>query len=114
MIRLPAILQSYHEKVDRSTSLRFDTRELHDAELLEIRHNKGLEGWLVFDLKEFEKYDVPEEDEGLDTKSPSTRLRNVLYVYYEQKKIKETGKTFNEFYQQQMERIIDRVKKKLD
>lgn len=43
-------------------------------------------------------------------KSPSQRLRYVLYVYWEQKEIKED---FQDFYEAAIERVIDKVKAKL-
>lgn len=50
-------------------------------------------------------------DSKLDEKSPSQRLRSVLYVYWKQNGLK---KDFATFYKEKMEGIIEMVKSKLD
>ena len=47
-----------------------------------------------------------------DGKSPSTRLRAVLYVLWEQE-FKATFKTFETFYASKMEEMIEHFKEKL-
>lgn len=63
-----------------------------------------------------EPLDEPSEEKmdiqtDLETKTPSQRLRGVIYVYYSQKGIKED---FDTFYRNQMEKIIDKIKSYLD
>jgi hypothetical protein len=54
-------------------------------------------------------------DSDIKKKSPSKRLHDVLYVFFQQRK--QAGKfkgTFDTFYSEQIEVLIDRVKSKLD
>ena len=58
---------------------------------------------------------IPEQQadsEGRKMKTPSQRLRATLFVYYTQRIDK--SKTFDQFYVEQMEKIIDRFKANLD
>lgn len=114
MIKLPAIFDNYSERKDRSTLIKFETRELTDSELLEIRSLKGLEGKLIFDINDLDQDETTEVldsiDEDLGNKSPSQRLRSVLFVYWKENKL---DKSFKDFYAQQMERIILTIKNKL-
>jgi hypothetical protein len=48
-----------------------------------------------------------------NTKTPSQRLRSVIYLYYEQQNGKDAV-TFKEFYINQMERMINYYKDKLE
>lgn len=47
----------------------------------------------------------------LESKTPSQRLRNVLYVLWEQSKVNEE---FDSYYRRMMESLIEGVKRKLE
>lgn len=49
-------------------------------------------------------------DKEIERKSPSQRLRDVMYVWYTQQSLTED---FNDFYRKEMERLIEHVKGKL-
>lgn len=54
-------------------------------------------------------------DSDIKKKSPSKRLHDVLYVFFQQRK--KAGKfsgSFDDFYKENMEILIERVKAKLD
>ena len=51
-LTLPAIFDNFNERKDRSTTLRFETRELTDSELIELRGYKGFEGHLLFSMNQ--------------------------------------------------------------
>lgn len=110
MIKLPAILSSYRDKVDGSASLLFQTRELSDEDVLLLRNLRNLEGWLLFAERELQKEDVPEGDPDLERKSAAQRLRAVLFLRW-----KELGEpdTFESYYSKSMEYFINQVKDKL-
>ena len=78
---------------------------------MSLRH---VEGWLAF-APNNEELEIPKEQAILDDeKSPSERLKNVLYVWYKQET--EEGKfvgLFETFRKEKMEVIIEGVKKKL-
>jgi hypothetical protein len=113
-VLLPAQLTKVASRKDRSYSLTFDTRELRGSEASILLDQLQKEGWILYSPNEdIDETDVPKEkaDAGMGSKTPSQRLRAVLFVFWEQ-----TGKrgTFEDFYRVQMEKLIEYVKEKLD
>lgn len=113
-IILPAQINPPRLRKDGSASLSFDTRELNAEEIFTIMSLRHTEGWLAFAPNENE-LEIPEEQATLeDEKSPSERLRSVIYVWYKQEV--DAGKftgLFDTFRKEKMEKIIEGVKKKL-
>lgn len=72
-------------------------------------------GFLFYfkNLPKPEEVDVPEGNapENRGEKTPSQRLRAVLYVWWEQQG--KQGGDFEFFYRQHMEKLIDHIKEKL-
>ena len=97
---------------DRTLKLVFRTQEMDPVEagvLHALVHN---EGYVAFAPDAIQEMKVPEgKPEFKDGKSPSQRLRNVIYVYWEQQ-----GKQgdFETFRKQKMETLIDFIKSKLE
>lgn len=97
---------------DDSVSFTASTPELQDSELAEFRKlrkvlvnallepQSGSEG--ILEVKE--KID--------DGKTPSQRLRGILYVWWEQ--LGKPNQSFNLFYELKIEKIIESIKSKLD
>lgn len=111
---LPSVLNPISRRKDRSVLLKFDTRELSPEETLSLMALEGTEGWIQFSPnQEFEE--VPNENAETDTKSPSERLRAVMYILYKQaiKKGKFVG-LFQTYYDGHMEKIIDQLKEKIE
>lgn len=110
-IRLNAVITGIRAKVDKSLGLTMGTPELTVEEKSEIMRLQG-ENLIVFLLPTDEpnapEYKVLKE---IENKTPSQRLRNVLYVEYEQSGRKEE---WNDYYRMRMEEMIDGVKEKLD
>lgn len=105
---------------DRSVSVSFVTQELTPdkaGKLFELQNQAGYiaikaETFLDEETKALEaiKADVSE----FGGKTPSQRLRNVLYVYFEQ--LREQGIVTNDFdlfYKKQMDVLIEQYKTKL-
>lgn len=117
MIILPAILESYRSLKDKSVKVIFETNELTPEQVMGIAGNLQQFGYLAFKNEPFKnkEKEVLEnlrsdfEDTG---KTPSQRLRAVLYVSWEQKP--EGYQTFEDYYRSKMELIIDHYKNKLD
>lgn len=111
-IKMQAQLTNVQSKADRTWKLAFNTQEL-GADAGQLTALLMDVGWLVFSPND----DVTEEDipevkaEAGDTKTPSARLRAVLYVFWEQK-----GKpgSWEQFYLTNMERLIEGIKDKLE
>lgn len=111
-VAFPAIFSKASSLADKSIKLEFTTREMgKDAATLFGMLQS--EGWLLFSPEELTEASIPTEkpDPLLDSKTPSQRLRNALWVLWEQK-----GKpqTFEIFYAAKLEQIIDQVKEKLE
>lgn len=112
-IQLAAVLDSANRKKDGSISLKFVTnKELTTEEYMVVDTFRQATGWLLFKEDEFTDDDIPEDNAPSDLKSPSLRLRNVLYVYH----MNKTGdpSTFRTFYEQTIEKYITKVKESMD
>lgn len=117
LLQISAIIEGIASRKDGTFKLSVGTQELDEEEALSlIRLNRKM-GWFVFKenpLVEADLINIPEiKPEFEDEKTPSQRLRNVLYVLWEQK-YKKDYKTFDAFYKVQVEKIIDWVKQKLE
>jgi hypothetical protein len=109
----PAILTRVSSLKDGGLSLGFATQELSNTDKVTAFEFIHQFGWLLFRENEFKPEDVPTKDaENDETKSPSTRLRNVLFVYWDQRKKNKVD--FDTFYRQEMNKIIEVVKDKLE
>ena len=113
---------SYIKKIstlpDRTLKLTIETQELPPDDMAKIFDLMDKYCWLA--LKEQEagaitedELDIPEVDKiEKDAKTPSQRLRNVIYIFYlQQNKGKED---FDTFYRRNVEKIIDRIKNELE
>jgi hypothetical protein len=110
-IQIPAILTGFATKVDGGASIRFNTNELNDLDILELKRKQGTFGYLLFKENQFKNEDVPTEEAEDTSKTPSKRLRAVLFVYWNQKV--GVG-NFDSFYREKMEEIIQSIKEKID
>lgn len=98
-------------RVDGAVAFRIITPELNldqRAVMLGL-HGKNVRVML-------EPIDVPiealvEVESEAEPKSKCQRLRAVLFVWYKQQ---NTPKTFQQFYDEKMESIMDRIKESLD
>lgn len=113
-IILPAQINPPTLRKDGSAKITLDTRELNAEEIFTIMSLRHKEGWLCFAPNE-DEIEIPEGNAEVDEKSPSQRLRSVLFVLYKQ----ETGKGkfvgfFNTFYIERMEKLIQLLKDKID
>jgi hypothetical protein len=114
---IPAILESFRSLKDKSISLNFSTQEPTAEQIQAIGLNSQKYGYLVFSGTKLTDEQLNEIDKAKNdlydsSKTPSKRLRSVLYVWFE--KDNKGFKTFEDFYLHQMERVINNVKEKLD
>ena len=117
MIILPTILESFRSLKDRSWKLIFETNELTPEQAGSLNGALGMAGFLAFKDRPFlqeehEFIDNLESDYDDGKKSPSQRLRGVLYRLWEQKP--EGYEDFNLYYKFKYEKIINHYKKLLD
>jgi len=113
-IILPAQIAPPRLRKDGSASISFDTRELSAEEIFTIMSLRQSEGWLCFAPNEAE-IEVPTGNVEIGEKTPSERLRAVLFVWYKQET--DAGRyvgLFDNFRKTKMESIIEGVKSKLN
>lgn len=112
---LPAIINPPSIRKDGSISLKFDSRELSAEEYMIVMGFRNTEGWLAFCPNDDGIPELPKGRADVEIKTPSERLKDVLFVWYKQST--ERGEfvgTFETFRVEKMERIIDGVKSKLE
>jgi hypothetical protein len=99
---------------DGGVRIVFDSQEIRDpAELAALfSMKKEALGFLLFKESEIIREDIPDYDpDNFDEKkSPSERLRAVMYVFFKEQK--KQG-DFDSWYRGQMEKMIERYKEKL-
>jgi hypothetical protein len=97
--------------VDGSVSLRFQSiKDLTDDDKLVLISSHNASGHLAFSEDEIKPEDIPagETDGG---KSPSQRLRAVIFIYWKQQ---GSVGDFDVYYRQEIEKGINHYKSKLD
>lgn len=116
MIIIPAILERWSSLKDRSTNLVFNTNELTPEQYMGIGQLVQQFGYLAFKLEIFserEKKAIEDLKASYDdhSKTPSQRLRSVLYRTWEQEN--EGFEDFNLYYLNKMESLVTHFKSKL-
>jgi len=115
IFQISSCIDKVESCVDGGWRLRIITPELNEEEsaLLMKLHRK--QGWLFFKETSFkpEEVDIPDiTPEFVGEKTPSQRERAVLYKIWELTTSREI--TFEQFYRQEMEIRIDKLKERLD
>lgn len=116
LFQSPAQVTKVETMSDGGVRVVVDTQEITDpGELAKLfRLKKGSIGHFLFKAAEITAEDVPDEDAAMEEgekKSPSQRLRAVLFVYW--KDVKGGKGDFNAFYRQCIETLIEKYKEKL-
>lgn len=115
IFQIPSEISKVTSMARRSIRLQIDTEEgLSDDQMAKAMSLFEKRGWFTFSVETIKPEDLlnlPEMHFEKDEKSPSLRLRNCLFILYEQKG--KPTETFEEFYRIQTERIINNVKNAL-
>ena len=112
LFQTPAQVGSVATMKDRTMKLTLYTdRELPGDEMALLMGLNQKQGWFMFSEAEIEAKDVPEAaPEFKDSKSPSQRLRNHLYVLWGKSGSKESFETYRAH---KMEKIMDYIKEEI-
>jgi hypothetical protein len=118
ILQIPAMITGDRSLINGARKLTIETQENINIENLKVLLDmEGKLGWFNFAMRKIKPEDLidlpPLDETKLDIKkSPSQRLRNILYVYFE----KRGGKKgmFDLFYCKEIERIIQSYKNKLE
>lgn len=113
-IQLPILLGNMATKKDGSIKGSWETRELSGTDVAKLFDLRNSEAWMILSPSEMSEEDVklPTEkaDPAVGTKTPSQRLRAVLYRLWEQSR---GGTDFESYYRVKMEGLIDQLKERL-
>lgn len=117
MILITALLKSFRALADRSISIVFETNELPPDQVAEISRHLQSFGFLAFKKDEFKSEQIKLLDESKvsyedNTKTPSKRLRDVLFVAWKQSN--QGYENFEDYYKFKIELFINHIKSKLD
>lgn len=117
MLLIPAILISYKSLRDRTLVISFETGEPTPEQITAIALSVQDAGFLAFNKDAFKTeqlqiIDETKADYEDKSKTPSKRLRDVLFVAWKQNS--EGYATFEEYYRFKMNMFINHVKKQLN
>jgi hypothetical protein len=107
----PAILTVGAPTKDGGMRLKLETQELSNEQKVELLNYNNTFGNFLFAPNPLQESDIPKEPAKREGKTPSERLRGVLFLIY-----KETGgkeENFYQFYLEQMEKMINHYKMKI-
>jgi hypothetical protein len=112
IIQFPVILDGLKMNKDKSLTIKLESREMTSEEVGKIADLANCECWCGLSALTITKLDVPDEvPEFKGEKTPSERLRNVLYIYW--KEVNKGQGSFETFRNNYMEKIISSIKEKL-
>jgi hypothetical protein len=114
IFQVSSMIEAVSTRVDGTYKIVVGTPELSPEQAASLFALKGRQGWFVFKENAITPDEVPDEPvtEFRDEKSPSKRLKSVLYLYWRDHTSKNPD--FNTFYSSWMERKIQEIKDKLN
>lgn len=113
-IQFSSIIDSVKANKDKSLTIKLETQELGAEDTSRIFALMGIQIWNCMAEVEIKDEDlnIPESvAEFKGDKTPSQRLRDLLYIYWKEKKI---DKDFRVFYESYIEKICENIKEKID
>lgn len=104
IIQFSAQIDSAKANNDRTLSLKVETQELSSEDTAKIFSFFQKQVWVAIAETSItkEQLNIPEIVDEMDTKSPSQRLRDRMFVVFKEKKV---GGKFDEWYRTQLEKI---------
>jgi hypothetical protein len=115
---LPVSVETIATRHDGSVKIVMGTYELNTESAVKLFDLRKTEALMYLSSENISQEELDALDgfklssEKNDGKTPSQRLRSVLYVYWKQHK--QNDIEFDIFYLRYMNRLIDRIKDKLD
>lgn len=112
MIQTPSIIHKIGTLVDGSIRITLDTPELTPDSMTQLFELRNKSGWFLFSPNKINSDALSLPDVRTDSaKTPGQRLRGVLFLIWQSLHSKDT---FETFYIQEMERIIEMQKERLE
>lgn len=118
LFQAPAQIMKLETMSDGGIRIVIDTSEMTDPQELAklFRLKKGAQGWFLFKDAKMIAMDVPDYDptatDGPVKKTPSARLRSLMFVYFTQVLGKDP-KDFDSYYEAYYDKLADQWKEKL-
>ena len=115
MILLAGQIESIATRKDKTLKVTIGTQELNPAQasdVFSLNQQFCYIGMKIEPFTQSEEVLIAGLKSEINQKTPSQRLRSLLYVYYEQDN--KGYKDFGTFYAAEMERIIEHFKTKID
>jgi len=115
---LPVGVEAIATRVDGSIKIVLSTYELNTHSAVKLFDLRKTEALMYLSSESISQEELDTLDafkisgDNNDGKTPSQRLRSVLYVYWKQHKQKDIE--FDIFYLRYMNRMIDKIKDKLE
>lgn len=110
-LSLTAVITGIRSKVDRSLGLSISTPELDSEAKTAFLDLQGMNVELTIKPLD-EPSDILKVDAQMEGKSPSTRLRNSIYVLWKAKYTQKWN-DFESFYRYMMERVIVQIQEQI-
>ena len=121
IIQIPAQLSCFRSMVDKSLKFTVNTQELDAKTKAALFALEQQNGWLAFNpvaIKQEDMKDEPLPTDGKVVKSPSSRYRATIAVflkkYGERNKRSITQSEIDRYYESQMEKHIDEMKRRIN
>lgn len=111
-VQFPALLDSISTRKDRSLKIILSTQEMNESDMAELFSYRDKLGYTTFTPAPETHIDVPDAPVDSGKKSQAQRIRNVIYVLWEQS-YKAQYPDEDVFYIWYTNRIIDDIKSKL-
>lgn len=112
LLQIPAQVTDFRPRADKSYRITWETRELSGDEVALLADSFQGEGWLLWRPNGvIEPGDIPDKDADSGTKTPSQRLRSVIFVLWKQRGQKGD---FDSYYRSTLNKLIDYVKSMLE
>jgi hypothetical protein len=115
-ISIPAVISKITTMADKTLRLQVDCQETTPDIKADIFSMHESYGYFLFADKKINKSefaDLPDIVVEKGEKTPSQRLRGVMFVLWQQK-YKATVPSFDDFYRTEYNKIIEHYKTKLD
>jgi hypothetical protein len=96
---------------DGGMRIRLETNELKDEEKIILLKYNNTFGYFLFKPNAFQDSEIPKDNADMKNKSPSQRLRSVLYLLFMEAEGKPED--FPAHYNQEVEKIITHYKTKI-
>lgn len=104
IVQFSAQIDSAKANNDRTLTLKLDTQELSAEDTAFIFNLFQKQIWIGLSETEVtkESLNIPEVVDSMDSKSPSQRLRDRMFVYWKEKKV---GGSFDDWYKARLDKM---------